>query len=216
MTTKQKLQQFKDYYLGGTLAVIAAAALIIFMVSRFLMPQKEAVLSIAVFDTELSDEAEAQLAQEIRTSLGLNEDAEINVNSGFTSVNTNEYSRLSILAADGKVDVVIAGREAFGELAGYGYFKDLSLYLPQDMKDAYAADLMSFTYTSDAAAEDAEEMGELATGDYPFGLSLSGSARWKAMTTESSMAAEEPVLGVIMESEKTDSVCGCIRVMMGE
>ena len=165
MTTKQKLQQFKDYYLGGTLAVIAAAALIIFMVSRFLMPQKEAVLSIAVFDTELSDEAEAQLAQEIRTSLGLNEDAEINVNSGFTSVNTNEYSRLSILAADGKVDVVIAGREAFGELAGYGYFK---------------------------------------------------GARWKAMTTESSMAAEEPVLGVIMESEKTDSVCGCIRVMMGE
>ena len=209
MTTKQKLQQFKDYYLGGTLAVIAAAALIIFMVSRFLMPQKEAVLSIAVFDTELSDEAEAQLAQEIRTSLGLNEDAEINVNSGFTSVNTN-------LAADGKVDVVIAGREAFGELAGYGYFKDLSLYLPQDMKEAYAAELMSFTYTSDAAAEDAEEMGELATGDYPFGLSLSGSARWKAMTTESSMAAEEPVLGVIMESEKTDSVCGCIRVMMGE
>ena len=207
MTTKQKLQQFKDYYLGGTLAVIAAAALIIFMVSRFLMPQKEAVLNIAVFDTELSDEAEAQLAQEIRTSLGLNEDAEINVNSGFTSVNTN---------ADGKVDVVIAGREAFGELAGYGYFKDLSLYLPQDMKEAYAAELMSFTYTSDAAAEDAEEMGELATGDYPFGLSLSGSARWKAMTTESSMAAEEPVLGVIMESEKTDSVCGCIRVMMGE
>ena len=65
MTTKQKLQQFKDYYLGGTLAVIAAAALIIFMVSRFLMPQKEAVLNIAVFDTELSDEAEAQLAQEI-------------------------------------------------------------------------------------------------------------------------------------------------------
>ena len=69
MTTKQKLQQFKDYYLGGTLAVIAAAALIIFMVSRFLMPQKEAVLNIAVFDTELSDEAEAQLAQEIRTHL---------------------------------------------------------------------------------------------------------------------------------------------------
>ena len=77
MTTKQKLQQFKDYYLGGTLAVIAAAALIIFMVSRFLMPQKEAVLNIAVFDTELSDEAEAQLAQEIRTHLGLSDDAVI-------------------------------------------------------------------------------------------------------------------------------------------
>ena len=180
------------------------------------MPQKEAVLNIAVFDTELSDEAEAQLAQEIRTHLGLSDDAEIIVDSGYTSVNTNEYARLSVLASDGKVDVVIAGQEAFGELAGYGYFKDLSLYLPQDMKEAYAKDLMSFTYTSDAAAEDAEEMGELATGDYPFGLSLSGSARWKAMTTESSMAAEEPVLGVIMESEKTDSVYGCIRVMMGE
>lgn len=216
MTTKQKLQQFKDYYLGGTIAVLAVAALVIFMVSRFLMPQKEAVLSIAVFDTELSDEAETQLEQEIRRSLGLPGDAEIRVDSGYTSVNTNEYSRLSILAADGKVDVVIAGREAFGELAGYGYFKDLSRYLPQDMKDAYASELMSFTYTSDAAAEDAENMGELATGDYPFGLSLSGSDRWQAMTAESSVAAEEPVLGVIMESEKTDSVCGCIRVMMGE
>ena len=49
MTTGQKIQQFKDYYLGGTIAVIAVAALIIFMVTRFLSPaEDEAALRVAM------------------------------------------------------------------------------------------------------------------------------------------------------------------------
>ena len=113
MTTGQKIQQFKDYYLGGTIAVIAVAALIIFMVTRFLSPaEDEAALRVAVFDTELSSEALEQLEQAVRTSLGLPEDARIVVDTGFVSTNTNEYARLSVLAADGRVDAVIAGEEA--------------------------------------------------------------------------------------------------------
>lgn len=213
MTTKQKIQQFKDYYLGGTLAVIAVVALLLFIGRRILAPQEEPALRIAVFDTELSDEAKEKMAQDIRAALSLAPDAEITIDSGYTSANTNEYARLSILAADGMVDAVIAGREAFAELSEYGYFKDLSLYLPQAMQEKYVDDICMFDYVSDAVSDDAQEMGELATGKYPFGLSLSGSAYWKAATSDSGTAPESPVLGVIMESENTDNMLGLIRLL---
>ena len=215
MTTGQKIQQFKDYYLGGTIAVIAVAALIIFMVTRFLSPaEDEAALRVAVFDTELSSEALEQLEQAVRTSLGLPEDARIVVDTGFVSTNTNEYARLSVLAADGRVDAVIAGEEAFAELARYGYFKDLSLYLPEDLKSSYAEELRTFKYDSDVIAEDAQQNGEMASGEYPFGLSLNGSSLWNSMTADSAVKAEKPVLGVILESENDSNIEGLIRVLM--
>ena len=213
MTTGQKIQQFKDYYLGGTIAVLAVAALIIFMVTRFLSPDKdEAALRVAVFDTELSAEAQEQLEQTVK-SLGLPEDARIVIDTGFVSTNTNEYARLSVLAADGRVDAVIAGEEAFAELAGYGYFKDLSRYLPEDLKSACAGELRTFKYESDVIAEDAQQNGELASGEYAFGLSLSGSSIWNSMTADSAVKAENPVLGVILESENDANIEGLIRVL---
>ena len=112
LTTGQKIQQFRDYYMGGALAVLAAAAVIIFMVTRLLSPDQDAAaLRIAVFDTELSSEAQEEMAQAVRMSLNLPEDARIVVDTGFVSTNTNEYARLSVLAADGRVDAVIAGRD---------------------------------------------------------------------------------------------------------
>ena len=214
MTTGQKIQQFKDYYLGGALACLAAAALIIFMITRFLSPKAdEAALRIAVFDTELSSEAQEQLEQAVRTSLDLPEDARIVIDTGFISTNTNEYARLSVLAADGRVDAVIADEEAFSELAGYGYFKDLSRFLPEDLKSACSDRLLSFRYDSDVIADDAKQNGELASGEYPFGLSLIGSSLWDSMTAASAMKAEKPVLGVILESENDRSVEGLIRAV---
>ena len=198
LTMSQKIQQFKDYYLGGTLAVLAVAALIIYMISRFLSPQENApVLRVAVFDTELSAEAQEEMAQAVRASLNL-----------------PEYARLSILSADGMVDAVIAGQEAFAELAGFGYFKDLSLYLPEDMQTAYAGEILPFTYESGAVSEDAQLNGELASGEYPFGLSLEKSSLWSSMTANSSVKPEKPVLGVILESENDENVRGFVKVMM--
>ena len=195
--------------------MLAVAALIIFMVTRFLSPaEDEAALRVAVFDTELSSEALEQLEQAVRTSLGLPEDARIVVDTGFVSTNTNEYARLSVLAADGRVDAVIAGEEAFAELAGYGYFKDLSLYLPEDLRSSYAEELRTFKYDSDVIAEDAQQNGEMASGEYPFGLSLNGSSLWNSMTADSAVKAEKPVLGVILESENDSNIEGLIRVLM--
>lgn len=215
LTMSQKIQQFKDYYLGGTLAVLAVAALIIYMISRFLSPQENApVLRVAVFDTELSAEAQEEMAQAVRASLNLPDDAQIVIDTGYVSTNTNEYARLSILSADGMVDAVIAGQEAFAELAGFGYFKDLSLYLPEDMQTAYAGEILPFTYESGAVSEDAQLNGELASGEYPFGLSLEKSSLWSSMTANSSVKPEKPVLGVILESENDENVRGFVKVMM--
>ena len=161
----------------------------------------------------VSQESFEQLEQRVRTSLGLPEDARIVIDAGFVSTNTNEYARLSVLAADGRVDAVIAGEEAFAELAGYGYFKDLSRYLPEDLKSACAGELRTFKYESDVIAEDAQQNGELASGEYAFGLSLSGSSIWNSMTADSAVKAENPVLGVILESENDVNIEGLIRAL---
>lgn len=214
MTTKQKLQQFKDYYLARTLAVLAVVGVVLYMVVKLVLPKEEPALRIVIFDTALSDEAKTELAGSVRDTLGLEADAEIQVDNGFSSINTNEYSRLSLLAASGKVDVVIADKKVFAEFAGYGYFKDLSEFLPEDMRAKYAGTLQSFAYESDAVAEDAQQMGEMPSGEYTFGLSLTGSGRWASMTDGSSLVPQEPVLGVIMESDKKDNILGLIRVLM--
>ena len=214
MTFSQKIQQFKDYYLGGTLAVLAAAALIIYMVSRVLSPKEAADLAVAVFDTDLSSEALQEMEQAVRESLGLPEEAVIKIDTGYVSSNTNEYTRLSLLSANGQVDAVIAGREAFAELAEFGYFKDLSQFLPEDMQSDYAGRFVSFAYESDAVSENAQQKGELASGEYPFGMSLKGSTLWDSMTAGSSIKPEEPIVGVILESENDSNVIGLLRVLM--
>ena len=216
LTFSQKIQQFKDYYLGGTLAVLAVAALVIYMAARLLSPKKTSDLTIAVFDTDLSSEALQEMEQAVRESLNLPEEAVIVIDTGYVSSNTNEYTRLSLLSADGQVDAVIAGREAFAELAGFGYFKDLSKFLPENMQSDYAGQFVSFAYESDAVAVNAQQKGELASGEYPFGLSLEDSALWESMTADSSIRPDEPVVGVILESGNDSNVTGLLRVLMNK
>ena len=216
LTFSQKIQQFKDYYLGGTLAVLAVAALVIYMAARLLSPKKTSDLTIAVFDTDLSSEALQEMEQAVRASLNLPEGAVIVIDTGYVSSNTNEYTRLSLLSADGQVDAVIAGREAFAELAGFGYFKDLSKFLPENMQSDYAGQFVSFAYESDAVAVNAQQKGELASGEYPFGLSLEDSALWESMTADSSIRPDEPVVGVILESGNDSNVTGLLRVLMNK
>lgn len=216
MTFSQKIQQFKDYYLGGTLAALAVAALVIYMASRLLSPKESADLTVAVFDTDLSSEALQEMEKAVRASLNLPEEAVIVIDTGYVSSNTNEYTRISLLSANGQVDAVIAGREVFGELAGFGYFKDLSEFLPEDMLSAYAGNLVSCAYESNAVAQNAQQKGELASGEYPFGLSLEDSALWNSMTADSSIKPDGPVVGVILESENDSNVTGLLRVLMDQ
>lgn len=216
LTFSQKIQQFKDYYLGGTLAALAVAALVIYMASRLLSPKESADLTVAVFDTDLSSEALQEMEQAVRASLNLPEEAVIVIDTGYVSSNTNEYTRLSLLSANGQVDAVIAGREVFGELAGFGYFKDLSEFLPEDMLSAYAGNLVSCAYESNAVAQNAQQKGELASGEYPFGLSLEDSAMWNSMTADSSIKPDGPVVGVILESGNDSNVTGLLRVLMDQ
>ena len=213
-TLRQNIQQFKDYYLGRTLAVLAVAALIIYMVSHFLAPQEKADLTVAIFDTDLSEDARKEMEEAVREAAGLPQDAVIAIDSGYVSSNTNEYTRLSLLSANGQVDAVIAGREAFAELAGFGYFKDLSRFISEDMQSESAGQIVTFAYESDAVAEDAQQNGELASGEYPFGLSLEGSALWTSLTAQSSIRPEKPVVGVILESASDEQVRGLLRALM--
>jgi hypothetical protein len=86
--------------------------------------------------------------------------------------------------------------------------------MPEDLKSACAEDLRAFKYNSDVIAEDAQQNGELASGEYHFGLSLSGSSLWNSMTADSVVKPEKAVLGVILESENDANIEGLIRALL--
>lgn len=218
--TAKKWQWFKDYYLKSVLAASAAAAVVIYMLVRFLQPAKEPAITVAVFDTEISEDSQAQWEEDIRQALGLSPGEEVLIRTGYVSQDANDLTGISVLASSGDVDVIIAGRSTFAEMAGYGYFKDLSLFLPDEDYRAMQSVVEEFDYVSQAVGDAAAEQGELQEGRYPFGLSLAGSREWGHLTDQipsdngdSFGSDAEMVMGVVLESENADHVIRFLRMM---
>ena len=216
-----KWQQFKDYYLGWVIAVLAAAAVVLYMLVRFLQPPKEPALTVAVFDTEIDENTTEQWTGQIAGKLGLPEGEEVLIRSGYASADANDLTGISVLTSSGDVDVIIAGRDAFAEMAKYGYFKDLSQFLPaEDYTEMENRGVIeSFTYSSQAVSEQAQGEGELASGMYPFGVSLADSVWWSMLTelgvrdAGMNRSEKEMVMGVVLESEKEELLIQLIKII---
>ena len=211
--TAKKWQWFKDYYLKSVLAAAAAVAVVIYMLVRFLQPANEPAISVAVFDTEISEDSKAQWEEEIRLALGLSSAEDVLIRTGLVSQDANDLTGISVLASSGDVDVIIADRNTFKEMAGYGYFKDLSLFLPDEDYRAVQNAVEEFDYVSQAVGDAASEHGELKEGRYPFGLSLAGSSEWGRLTAAYGDSHADMVMGVVLESENADHVIRFLRMM---
>ena len=196
MTPEQKKQYFLDYYLVKT--IIAAVILIfgIILVRDLLRPKREYAMRIGLYDVSLSDEEKEAFVYDVQKSL--NTALPVQIDDAYSSLRNEDLMRIATLSASGRIDVIIAEEETFAFLAGYGYFKDLEKSLDPGFYETWKDRIViaKGLKISESGLLDADAEGN---GDpYAAGIRIRDTR-----LSEHTGGMKEPVLGIILESEKT-------------
>ena len=199
LSPEQKKQYFLDYYLVKVLIGFAAVLLVGYTVWSFLRPKPSYLLSIGLYDVSLSDAAREDMIHAMQKELHTAEP--IQLDDGFSSLNNDDLMRIVSLSTGGRLDGIIADRDVFEWLAGYGYFKDLTLACDSDFLEQHKDSLILCkglkTGEGGLLEEDAEGNGAL----YTAGVAVGGTklAYWLP-------ELKEPVFGILAESEAVNEI----------
>ena len=208
-TTREKLKSMKftdkvvfivQYYGLKILAVIAAIALVIYLIVHFAFA-KEVVLNIVAVnaqDTATTSAADEQSFYEdfLKTHVEDTDDAEVGIASNVSvsedesnSAGMQNLQAIQVQLMAGTVDDVLADEAFATSLGEMGYLADITTILPQDVLDKYADDIVY------ATSVDTNETA-------PVGIRLKDNA-W---LTKSGWYAnvENPVIGVSAAADHAD------------
>lgn len=206
MTPEQKKQHFLDYYLVKTLIGIAVILFGITLVRDILRPKKEYAMRIGLYDVSLSDEEKDAFSYEVQKAL--NTAFPIQIDDAYSSLRNDDLMRIAAFSVSGQIDLIIAEEDTFAFLAGYGYFKDLKECLDPSFFREWENRIVVCNglrmSESGLLEEDAEGNGE----PYPAGISLEGTA-----LQSHTGGMKKPVLGIILESEKTAEIEQILEAM---
>lgn len=191
---EERWQYFKDYYLVKTLIAVCVLIVAVILIRDIVTPEPVYALQIGVYDTSLSEEEKTELAHKIQKQLHVYD--EVGIDDAYTSLNDSDLMRIVSLSESGDLDLIIAPREVFTFLAGYGYFKDLEASCSETFLHENGGRLVickGLTVSEDGLlAENAEGSGE----PYAAGITAEGTLFEPYMH-----GMKDPVIGVIYESE---------------
>jgi hypothetical protein len=133
MTRSERFTHFKEYYLGKTLLIIAALALVIYFLYSVFSPKPATVLSVAVTDYTYLSETFSQISEAFTEYLELDpETATVNLDCTYLTSDYSSVEKLSIYVYTGELDIFIAPEDTFREYAQRGTISGLSSLLPSD------------------------------------------------------------------------------------
>ena len=194
MTPEERWQYFKDYYLLKTVIAVCILTGVVILLRDLFTPDPVYAMRIGIYDTSLTDEEKESLSHKIQKELHVYDDVEID--DAYSSLNNEDLMRIVSLSENGKLDLIIAPREVFEWVAGYGYFKDLRAECSSGFtaaNDARFIDCRGLAVGEGGLlSENAEGSGEY----YSAGISAEGTLFEPYMH-----GMKEPVIGVIYESE---------------
>lgn len=208
-TTREKLKSMKftdkvvfivQYYGLKILAVIAAIALVIYLIVHFAFA-KEVVLNIVAVNAQ--DIATTSAADErsfyedfLKTHVEDTDDAEVGIASNVSvsedesnSVGMQNLQAIQVQLMAGTVDDVLADEAFATSLGEMGYLADITTILPQDVLDKYADDIVY------ATSVDTNETA-------PVGIRLKDNAWLKKSGWYANV--ENPVIGVSAAADHAD------------
>ena len=137
---KKRISYFCDYYLAKCLVVLALIICTILVIRTSINgKQHTPVLSVALMNEIYLSDTDI-LANTLKNSLELDDDAVVNV----TYYNLDEYqNNMSYLAhlSAGSVDVILCSEDFFEESANQGMFADLSTLLSEKELSDYSSQL---------------------------------------------------------------------------
>lgn len=200
MDKGQRRQYFADYYLKRLLCILAAAATVVFLFWHFLKPAEETVLYVAVVDESLDKEMLQEMTEELNERFGADGNHRKVLIDDTFFMKDDALTRMEVYLHSRQLDAVIADEAVWRELAGYGFFKELSgepdgSFEESDKSYEEPGDTYEFLEakgyldSEDITFED-REVGKGETA--PYGVSLAGSGRFAEMTEY----MEHPVFAV--------------------
>lgn len=200
MNGQQRWQYFRDYYLFRTVVVLVLVGIAAFSCWHFLSPKVVNVLYVAVMDDSLDEEAINKLQNQ------LEERFRVDGTNKKVMIDDNFYTRedgitkLEVYLNHEQVDVIIADKELFQKLAGFGFLEDLKTALDHETFKEYEEILYQaagYRETEDISFEDKETgQGEVL----PYGVDISGSN-----FPNTGSILEEPVLGIAYGAPNPDN-----------
>ena len=179
MSSKQKFAYFNDYYRNKLIALIIVIGVIISLAYTILSPKPEVVASIAVINDYWNDEKTTELTNELSSYLELQEGKqEVQIDDTYFLTETgmgNEIANTQRLAAKfaaGDINIVLADKIKFDELADNGTFAKVSEVMDKDIQ--YDDKLTSNGYG--ISLKDSKLLKELESGQNELILGVLANA----------------------------------------
>lgn len=166
---------FKDQLLWRSLAVVAGAVVVMFLAIHILSPTPAPRLYVAVINDAIGTSSAQSLQRSVATDLNIPEGRRggILVDTHF-NLSSDGLSKLQTMLSNHEIDVVIADRSAFTQLAGYGYFVPMTSELTASQRNMLSGAITSFKGYDDSDHADAFYDGSGHGRSQPYGLDLTG------------------------------------------
>lgn len=212
---KEKIKHFKDYYLRNVLFVLFILGILIFAIRDIIMSQRDSVLYIAVVDEYFDAETTDRLLEELTEFYDMNPDKQsITINTNFQSNSLDSLSTLTTLMYAGDVDIIIAPKAVFTEMAESGYFlpclseQATSFYedMPEELQcyAIYEAGENSDPYATPDVEDPNSPDNENAQ---LFGISLTDCKKYEKLNA----STEEPVISIAASSKNPENAAKFIQ-----
>ncbi len=192
MNRNQRWQYFCDYYLLRTLGVIAAAALAVSLLWHFLKPAQEWALYVGFVDEKLNRKEADDISRQLEALYESHGNENPVMLDDDFYLEQNGLSKMQVYLSNHQLDVVVAQRETFKVLAGYGFFQDLEEAVPGIEREALIH-VPGYKDSKEITMEDRETgRGKVKA----YGIVLSGS---KAYAIAGNVI-KDPVAGIVLEA----------------
>ena len=123
---EQRLSYFKDQLLTRLAIGVTILLTIIFLIIHIASPAPQYSLRIASVNPLLNQSQADTLAQHTTSTLQLTgSNQPVNVDTGF-GTDGSELNKLQVMLSNGDIDIIIARRQQFEQLATYGYLININ------------------------------------------------------------------------------------------
>ncbi len=209
-TFEDKMKYFRMYYLKGLLAVLAIAALGIYIIYTIVSPKDEFLLRVAFVDYLFDSKPTEKMAEDFISASGIEPgEHEIILFDGLSyQVSGGDINAAAVFTAHimaREIDAVIAPESTFSKYAYNGMtMTSLTETLPADL---YAA-LSDRFFLS--AVRKSEGSGDASEEQYVVGLYLDETPFWKEYSTLI-RSEERPVVGIVLNSKNKENAVRLLR-----
>lgn len=134
----ERVQYFFQYYALYVVITVAIVSIIALLLYHFLKPSEVTSLYVAIYNQAWSEESKADLEKTLRKKAGIDKSANVYIDDSFFD-GQQGLDKLQVYLANKQIDLIIASKEDYKTLAGFGFYKDLEQVsgIPEVFKDKF-------------------------------------------------------------------------------